>query len=573
MRAVAPIFCLVIASAMIQTKPDQPEASPGPLMRSFGAPPAARRVRQGWLLVATVAAVFLFTAAVIQESMTQGRLTFPATFDDVTYLLDGARRAGVLYTHGLGEVVRGYVRQPPHSPVATFMAAAGFLLFGMNEWAPYAMNSLVVLAMWGLALWLLRGRPAWQRVPCVLALATIPMVIMAVHEFRPDIPSAVLISAGVLALLDNPAPERSGRRALFAGGLFGLAILCKPASFPATLVAMTGAVVLRGWLVAGLNVRAWRGEARRALPVVLGALVVAGPHMALDGVRVWRYIRFNMAGPGKSLWSSEMSFWAHLRYYIDGPGGQFMLGRFAYPLLALAAIGAAVLVWGRRWEEARRRAALLVMLVGLYLVSTLTPVKQVFFGSPFQMLLIMTGVLSVGSVLEGFARAGRARWAGALVCGILAVASLWTFRWPNAWGPRMRPLAVAARQAAADLSGAIGRSADGRQVRAFMTFTGHISGPALELECMRSGTRVVSVSREMATTIEQCAGDLAWADMVVAVDSGSGLAAERFPSAKIMDDMRLWLDRRPEWERVATIPVYGKQKSLYVYRKRAAAGG
>jgi hypothetical protein len=213
------------------------------------------------------------------------------------------------------------------------------------------------------------------------------------------------------------------------------------------------------------------------------------------------------------------------------------------------------------------------MLGGLYLISTLTPVKQVFFGSPFQVLLIMAGVVSVRSVLEELGRAGRARWAGAVVCGGLAAASLGTFRWPNAWGPRMRPEAVAARQAVGDLASAIGKATDGLPARVFLTFTGKINGPGLELECLRTGVRITSISREMATKVEQCRADLEWASLAVAVDSGSGLAAERFPSAKIMDDVILWLDGRPEWERVAAIPVYGKQKSLYVYRKRATAGG
>src|SRR6185436_195869 len=82
----------------------------------------------------------IFGAVCILQSVHQGQLSVPITWDDSTYFFDAAWRLQGLYDKGFGEILRGYLASPPHSPIASFNVLLGFLFLGMVDWAPAVIN-------------------------------------------------------------------------------------------------------------------------------------------------------------------------------------------------------------------------------------------------------------------------------------------------------------------------------------------------------------------------------------------------------------------------------------------------
>jgi len=186
----------------------------------------------------------VFTSAIVQYSLRDGRLVIPPSFDDVGYMADGATRLCNFYQMGALPAFQNYVQDPPHSPYSTLLATAAFAVFGIRDWAPYAANGLLILAYLAFADHLLRGLPIWQKLLATVVLLSVPISAMAVHEFRPDHASALLIVLGGILILERPFITASWRRLLTIGAIFGLALLTKTPTFPATLAMMFGTLFL-----------------------------------------------------------------------------------------------------------------------------------------------------------------------------------------------------------------------------------------------------------------------------------------------------------------------------------------
>src|SRR6202035_4253374 len=90
-------------------------------------------------------ASLIFTAVVVHWSFRFGRLSMDPVYDDVVYLLDARHRLADFHQQGIAELLRSLWDKSPHSPWSTAAAFAGFLIFGVNAWAPYAMNGLLVV--------------------------------------------------------------------------------------------------------------------------------------------------------------------------------------------------------------------------------------------------------------------------------------------------------------------------------------------------------------------------------------------------------------------------------------------
>lgn len=130
-------------------------------------------------LLALVAMVY--TAMTLQFSLRYGRLALPVGYDDILYFEDALSRLTLLYTNALAANLT-------HAPLTTAMAMFGFATFGWHDWAAYAVNGLVILALLMLLNSLLAGL---HPVPRVLLLAyslTLPFVNYSVTEFRPGWP-------------------------------------------------------------------------------------------------------------------------------------------------------------------------------------------------------------------------------------------------------------------------------------------------------------------------------------------------------------------------------------------------
>ncbi|MBV9122536.1 MAG: hypothetical protein JO112_04195, partial [Planctomycetes bacterium] len=179
-----------------------------------------------------------FTSWTVQFSRQHGRLISPPQYDDVVYMNDGADRLEELYVHGFSGLIRSCYRNPPHSPFSTFVAAVSFGIFGLQEWAPYAGNVLVVFFLIGFADRLLQGCHAVVHGLGLAVVFLLPLTQFAVFEFRPDFFAGLLIASGVVSLLATSFVVAPFRHRLLIGVVFGLAFLAKPPLCPFTAVML-----------------------------------------------------------------------------------------------------------------------------------------------------------------------------------------------------------------------------------------------------------------------------------------------------------------------------------------------
>src|SRR5262249_33016079 len=85
----------------------------------------------------------MFTAWVIQYSFRHYRLMIPPMFDDVGYFNDAFERLQQFDQEGIQGLVRSLRQNPPHSPYSTLLAFLAYGVFGIQNWAPYAANSVL----------------------------------------------------------------------------------------------------------------------------------------------------------------------------------------------------------------------------------------------------------------------------------------------------------------------------------------------------------------------------------------------------------------------------------------------
>ena len=206
-----------------------------------------------------------FTLAVIQYSHQHGRLILHPSYDDVGYFADGLGRLQVLYREGPAGLFAEHVRNPPHSPFATYLALLSFALFGARDWAPYAGNAVIVFTLLAFVDYLLRAQSVGVRSAVAVFTLTVPFAGEAIAEFRPDIACGLLTAIAVVLLLERPSASTSLMRRRLAGGCLGLALLVKPAIFPLTLVLLVVSMILltRGSIGCTRSGRPGRGACGR----------------------------------------------------------------------------------------------------------------------------------------------------------------------------------------------------------------------------------------------------------------------------------------------------------------------
>ena len=75
------------------------------------------------------------------------------------------------------------------------MAATGFMLFGVKDWAPYVMNVFMLFAFLLLVRRRTRVFGIWPSSLAVLGALFVPVSFQSIHQFRPDFPAALAMGA------------------------------------------------------------------------------------------------------------------------------------------------------------------------------------------------------------------------------------------------------------------------------------------------------------------------------------------------------------------------------------------
>ncbi len=547
----------------------------------------SKRNRTAEFVVCALFALLL-TAVIIRYSLRQGRLSLVPTFDDVGYMADGAARLQHLYDFGVLAFVAEYRRNPPHSPYSDLLAMAAFAVFGIKDWAPYAANSLLALAIFMGANALLPAIRLWQRVLCLLILATVPFTGLAVHEFRPDFCVCFLTALGIMLALTRPFVPASPRRKLAIGAVFGAAMVVKTSFFPATVVyffAILLLATLRDRIVLGRLgfARIARGWLTCLLPFVLIPL----PHYLIAHRMIVDYIREAFVGGHRGVWVTHGGLGYHLAYYLTGPGGQFTMGAHLMLLAAILFVATLAVVARRSRMEIVTHTMMLVALVMAYFQVTLSPVKSPYYGVTLPMLLALEALYWLGQLLDREQRGGwRFGWATALA--VIAVGwGACIFRWPPGHQGGNDPV-VAARNALVfavyhdvlnhtitpvpgsktpDSTAPIGSKIISNSPKVVFNSIGDVN-PSLFIY-LSYRDRTMGQWIQVPDVDDPRPYHLAWenADFVIASESGTGVIADFLLSSRIQDQLLADLQARKDFKQIGKYPFITTRRSVYVFQR------
>jgi len=266
------------------------------------------------------------TAYYVQNTLHFGRYIHPVGYDDIGYLADGLER--LFSWHAGVSLIKQHMLFPPHSPLYTYLAIAGFSLFGLVDWAPIAMTGIFIFAMSYIFLFETKELPIIYGIIILLSGLTLPFFMFLVTEYRPDMITGLLLAYGAYLFIRRPLVDYPWKHWCGAGFIFGLALLSKPAY---GLVSIVLFAIAMGCALLSCGFFNFKQNFFQAIRLFLLAtsllLATAGPHFIFAWKNVYNYIYDNMFGQYKSMWYLHLSLKEQLSYYVFGAGAQTMLGK------------------------------------------------------------------------------------------------------------------------------------------------------------------------------------------------------------------------------------------------------
>lgn len=482
----------------------------------------------------------VFSVLILHHSFTSGRLSACPKYDDVTYLLCGALRLKEYSAEGLIGLIKGWVSHAPHSPYAEGVSFLGFLLFGIEDWAPYVLNTGFCF----LFLWMVLscfGRINWlAAIAICVAACTIPMVGGGINEIRPDFMCSLLVAGGVLRTATGNFLKRSRRYQCITSLLFGFALLAKPSVFPSTIILQALCLALA---IASLMLME-KIDLGKKVPGVL--LRFFGPSLALASLyyisgfsHVTSYIYRVLFSTQKEAWmlGAQYTKLDHLLFYLIGFGAQTMLGIFAVAAYVVLAAGLAAVSGLRKKQWWIRYLALVAPLVPMYLIITVTKTKTPYFGLTYFTYLTFVTFFILGKFLTwGTIYGAHARQAVLAVLIGLCLAGALSFKYPatcNHPDPQVRK-----REdwIVLQMANAFEYARPKAPVVAFHTI-GSVGPEVLSYTMLKHGVRIHTAFDGFTTDLAEVRKTTSHNDYVVISEPGTPLVAEFFPAIKLREPL------------------------------------
>ncbi len=390
---------------------------------------AKKPLSAAWFIAAGV----LFAAASIIQSLRQGQLAAPATYDDIDYFVDAGRRLLGFYDLGFPALVQGYLVDPPHAPTSIAVSFIGFLLFGLNEWAPALVNTVWVVALLLIVRRWFAGLPAWVTATVVIAVLAWPILGFLVIEGRPDVVNAFLLAFGCIALVERPWVGAGRGRLLAIALVFAAALLTKPSVFPITIALYGFSLVLAtglDYLDESRTLTLGRMLGRNAAALAI-TLVVVLPHYVLAVGREIQYIIVTTFTREKDLWAVKLPPYEQFTFYLwGGLGGHRTMGVWFFITLALVVAAVVGLVIRRSDAKLRRVAAMALIFAASYAVVSIPAHKSIFLGVQVTAFCLVFFLLATRSLFT--AALGGKPWQTACAA-VMSVALIGTaglnFQW------------------------------------------------------------------------------------------------------------------------------------------------
>jgi hypothetical protein len=535
---------------------DQPRFGARLMNQPISEPRRSEFLRSHARLVALGSAL-LATALFLRASQWTGRLAQELTFDDVGYAIDAAHRLAVIHDGGVYALWHGLLVDPPHSPFSTALAMLGFAVGGIDDFALYAANGLVLLAVVGFLLRVTGRRDPALALLVVLTLLTSQLAFRIIHDFRPDIPAG-LCAAAMVWWFAAGVVERNLGLVMRAGVAFGALFWIKPSFFAHALaigffVALLGAA----WIWLRDRGSTFQPRSYRA-PVSFLAIgiAVAAPYFVLAGPSIWDYFWSNTHGTAAAIWgfTPDAPLASVVRWYLLDRHATFrVLGDHFYLSLVGLSIAIPALVRNRQRDELVKVGALLATAAASTTVIVAGRHKNEFFLASAQSMLMLAALVASAHCIEPMRGRRRITW----VCTwlvLLAVAVLgsrglhpWTVddetRTGVAWNGRIVNTIVSAEAGVAP-------RAPGDPIMVFVGFAGPVSGVSIEWEALKAAVPMDVKELYLSASLADYVAGARAADYVVIANENSNFY-RKLPSGALEPDLARWIDESPAFAPVA----------------------
>jgi hypothetical protein len=524
--------------------------------------------RTDFVISAVIALLIL--AWNLKNSFEFGRLAFVPSYDDIAYFNDALLRYHKFLTGNVFVLLGDVFSNPPHSPVIAFQAVISYIVFGVEDWAPYVglvwIPFLVILLAVSYTIDIERGR--WI---LVLYVATTPLLGASVVEFRPDIGNGIFTTLAIVFAVNAITESKTFffTRTMLASAFFlGGALLFKPSAAVYT-VALFGFAEVAS-LVALLLTRhkqLFLGL-KRAVSILVIGLLVSLPYYLAAGHRVIEYT-YNAVVRDKKIWAVDMSMVDQALFYLVGHGGRFMLGLHFW-----ASIAAVVLFFIFRKKFTSCSKLRLYVLIATtfvgYVVVAANSVKTHFLGVTFQALLVCISFIIFSELLR-LSIGKRTYWpviSALLLVGILSIQPT------GYWGVRDGLYAQEVRRTVEQVNETIRGIAaiNDKPKVTFMTFTGFLNRDVVTYDLLRRGVLNMRIDawfwRPSEEKPEEVFGRaISGSDVVIAATEGTRVAQAGLPSNTILPLTLSLVQQNSDFVLLKSIP--SGQGSIHIYVRKS----
>ena len=311
-------------------------------------------------------------------------------YDDAGYLLDAMSRIVFDSGFGLLSVIHSFVQAPPHAPLSTITAMAGFWLIGPEPSSAYIANSWILLIYIGIILW--ASKPlgySISRLLIVFIFLYLPASHAIINEFRPDLAAGLLFGYSSYLICTFDITSNKINRKIKIALLASFACIAKPTAIiltgPMLLIAMGLTCIRYGQLNGYTNIGKW------LVPFLFPVLIILIPSIYFLGGHTYNYI-IKALVTNNDVWKTSGDALFHLNFHLFGYGGKTALGPFIYIGICsylLVIFGA---IKAKSIQSDSGKLCYLIFLVILYCGMSQSSEKTIFQGSFFYFPFIIGAI-------------------------------------------------------------------------------------------------------------------------------------------------------------------------------------
>lgn len=325
-----------------------------------------------------------YLTVLIFYSQRFGRLTHELSYDDVSYAVSSAQRLNILESKGWIALFQSYFNNPPHSPTTEFFGTVGLFIFGRNDTAFYAGQTLNILIVLIFIFFLFKEKYSRARKSMTLFLVVFcsPLVIMLALDARPDMFNGCMTALTCLTILSAAKISRESTYSfkkymwlIATGG--ALSLVSKLTIMPQTLTLLFFCCLIS----VGLVEQKKRSDFSKMIISSFGiSILISSPILVLSFTRILSYIHDAAFSTQRSIWNfsqTESNF--EIAKILLSSSWQ-RIGGIVTPSYLLLLCGGLLLL-KRKISLAVHFSFLVLMLISFFILLTVRQKNEFFFSS------------------------------------------------------------------------------------------------------------------------------------------------------------------------------------------------